>query len=281
MVVAKMKTEFLQSMGLTNYEIKAYISLHSGGVMTAKKVSQKSEVPYGKIYDVLYSLEKRRIIITQDSRPKKFKVVEPKKAIKNLIDDREEKLRNLIELAPMIEDELTKSYSKTDNSMFWTLEIYDEQISRFRGKVYSEAKREILLNIKPSKNEMDYLKKLNPVNEEIFQVQNLLERDVRIKMLISGVDNVKKLNHLPLKRFIDKLPSNKNFEIRFTQVFSKSFVIVDDEKVIVEIENPIEPETPLARLYLWKRNLAIELKKKFEIMWNQSRQSPYNGKHIT
>ena len=50
----------LEKIGMTSYEIKTYTSLLKGGELTASELSQKSGVPYSKIYEVLGSLEENR-----------------------------------------------------------------------------------------------------------------------------------------------------------------------------------------------------------------------------
>jgi len=44
----------LDNIGLTSYEIKTFSSLLKGGEQTASDLSQKSGVPYSKIYDIPY-----------------------------------------------------------------------------------------------------------------------------------------------------------------------------------------------------------------------------------
>ena len=62
----------MESLGLTGYEIKVYLSLLETGSMTASDVSKKSGVPYFKIYEVLNSLEDKGWLDSASSRPQKF-----------------------------------------------------------------------------------------------------------------------------------------------------------------------------------------------------------------
>lgn len=62
----------MESLGLTGYEIKVYLSLLETGSMTASDVSKKSGVPYSKIYEVLNSLENKGWLESASSRPQKF-----------------------------------------------------------------------------------------------------------------------------------------------------------------------------------------------------------------
>ncbi len=52
--------------------MRSYIALLDYGAMTASRVSEHSNVPYSKIYDVLGSLEKKGWIETERGRPSKY-----------------------------------------------------------------------------------------------------------------------------------------------------------------------------------------------------------------
>ena len=62
----------LEKIGLTSYEIKTFSALLKSGEMTASDLSQKSGVPYSKIYEVLGTLEEKGWIGSDDSRPTKY-----------------------------------------------------------------------------------------------------------------------------------------------------------------------------------------------------------------
>jgi sugar-specific transcriptional regulator TrmB len=57
MSISDKSRKAMESLGLTSYEIKVYLSLLEAGSMTASNISKKSGVPYSKIYEVLNSLE--------------------------------------------------------------------------------------------------------------------------------------------------------------------------------------------------------------------------------
>ncbi|MCS7132149.1 MAG: TrmB family transcriptional regulator [Aigarchaeota archaeon] len=62
----------LHSLGLTDYEIRVYLTLLERGSMTANQVSEAADVPYSKIYEVLEGLEKKGWIGSEGGRPAKF-----------------------------------------------------------------------------------------------------------------------------------------------------------------------------------------------------------------
>jgi sugar-specific transcriptional regulator TrmB len=59
----------LEHVGLTSYEIRTFTSLLKSGQVNASELSQKSGVPYSKIYEVLGLLEEKGWIGSDDSRP--------------------------------------------------------------------------------------------------------------------------------------------------------------------------------------------------------------------
>jgi len=62
----------LQELGLTDYEIRAYIALLESGPATASKLSEASDVPYSKLHKVLSSLEKKGWVEMERGRPSRY-----------------------------------------------------------------------------------------------------------------------------------------------------------------------------------------------------------------
>ncbi|MCY4489927.1 MAG: TrmB family transcriptional regulator [Thaumarchaeota archaeon] len=62
----------LDKIGLTGYEIKTFSALLKSEGLIASDLSQKSGVPYSKIYEVLGTLEEKGWIGSDDSRPTKY-----------------------------------------------------------------------------------------------------------------------------------------------------------------------------------------------------------------
>lgn len=71
----------LDKIGLTSYEIRTFSSLLKAGELTASDLSQKSGVPYSKIYEVLGTLEEKGWVGSDDSRPTKYFAKSPATAL--------------------------------------------------------------------------------------------------------------------------------------------------------------------------------------------------------
>lgn len=71
----------LQDLGLTDYEIKAYISLLTDPGRQASEISKDSDVPVSKIYEVLSNLERKGWVESQHGRPIRYYPKSPSTAL--------------------------------------------------------------------------------------------------------------------------------------------------------------------------------------------------------
>ena len=80
MSVSEDARKTLRDIGLTSYETRAYLALIESGVMTASQVSERSDVPYSKIYETLNSLQRKGWIETKKGRPTRYYPKAPSEA---------------------------------------------------------------------------------------------------------------------------------------------------------------------------------------------------------
>ncbi len=100
------KEEFLSRLrkifDLNLYEAKVWTALLSRGVSTAGELSNISDVPRSRTYDILESLEKKGFIVMKIGKPIKFVALKPEEVIervkKNLVMDAQEKSKRLEKL---------------------------------------------------------------------------------------------------------------------------------------------------------------------------------------
>jgi len=97
------KEEFLSRLrkifDLNLYEVKVWTALLSRGVSTAGELSNISDVPRSRTYDILETLEKKGFIVMKLGKPIKFIALKPEEVIervkKNLIKNADEKSKRL------------------------------------------------------------------------------------------------------------------------------------------------------------------------------------------
>ncbi len=100
------KEEFLSRLrkifDLNLYEAKVWTALLSRGVSTAGELSNISDVPRSRTYDILESLEKKGFIVMKIGKPIKFVALKPDEVVervkKNLMITAQEKSKRLEEL---------------------------------------------------------------------------------------------------------------------------------------------------------------------------------------
>lgn len=97
------RDEFLSRLrkifDLNLYEVKVWTALLSRGTSTAGELSNISEVPRSRTYDILESLEKKGFIIMKLGKPIKFVALKPEEVVervkKNLVKYTQERTKRL------------------------------------------------------------------------------------------------------------------------------------------------------------------------------------------
>jgi len=97
------KEEFLSRLrkifDLNLYEVRVWTALLSRGVSTAGELSNISNVPRSRTYDILETLEKKGFIVMKLGKPIKFVALKPEEVIervkKNLMSEANEKSKRL------------------------------------------------------------------------------------------------------------------------------------------------------------------------------------------
>jgi len=115
------KDEFLSRLrkifDLNLYEAKVWTALLSRGTSTAGELSNISDVPRSRTYDILESLEKKGFIVMKLGKPIKFVALKPEEVIervkKNLMKDAKERTKRLENLRnDDVLDELNNLFNK-------------------------------------------------------------------------------------------------------------------------------------------------------------------------
>lgn len=84
MIMQKDFIEKLKVFGLNSYEAKIWVALLSRGVSSAGELSDISNVPRSRSYDVLESLEKKGFIVMKIGKPIKYLAVPPQEVLERV-----------------------------------------------------------------------------------------------------------------------------------------------------------------------------------------------------
>jgi len=99
MLIDKESMNKIKDFGLNSYESKLWVALLSRGVSTAGELSDISNVPRSRTYDVLESLEKKGFIVMKLGKPIRYMALPPgdvlERVKKHIAEDAESKRRFL------------------------------------------------------------------------------------------------------------------------------------------------------------------------------------------
>jgi len=179
----------LEKIGLTSYEIKTFSSLLKTGELTASDLSQKSGVPYSKIYEVLGTLEEKSWIGSDDSRPTKYFAKSPSTGL----DTTKQKLENdFLYNQSIILNELVPLYEKSgvsEKPEIWVLSGAINITTKILEMV-DTCRNEVMIAIPEAGEEL--------VKQALPKLRSLHDKGVKITILTS--DKIDKESVKAIKR---------------------------------------------------------------------------------
>jgi len=259
----------LNDLGLSDYEARVYRALLSAGSATAKELSLTSDVPMGRVYDVLGSLEKNSLVRSQAaSRPKKYVAVEPETALERLVDEKKRELREEMESYERVADDLTEKLETTEpvEERFWTaavgpdesLELLLERLEAARESV-SMVTGEVSPQVDPDDIGGMVLDRL---------VENV-EAGVPVRILASPT-LIDQLGSEVRRRYAEVVSNQPEFEVRAADDVRGTFNVIDSVEICVEVANPLSPSQVLAMIDLKDPEFAARVEEEFEERWEKA-----------
>ena len=105
---------YIQQLGLTDYQARIVICLFLGGELTAREISKASQIPITKIYQVLSELEAMDFIRHTNGKPMRFVGLKPEHAIPYLIERKQKLVDILKQDAEAYVSQLKKLFPEED-----------------------------------------------------------------------------------------------------------------------------------------------------------------------
>lgn len=245
----------MESLGLTSYEIKVYLSLLETGSMTASDISKKSGVPYSKIYEVLNSLQDNGCLESDSSRPQKFFPKSPGTAIEAMKMRIESSIRdskNMImgELMPIYE----KSGLREKPEIWVVMGVYN--IAAKIGEIIQTCQHELLIAL-PQVAE-GIAKRIQPT------LRMLHEKGVRIDVLASeeaNLDTVRAMSRVA--------------EVRLKNNMFGGGVIGDSKQVMILLSEGRSESGNLEPTAIWAEHIGLArfAKDYFHYLWADATDS--------
>jgi sugar-specific transcriptional regulator TrmB len=260
----------LRDLGLSEYEARAYRALLQTSPTTAKDLSEASDVPMGRVYDVLANLERYDLIRSQTAgTPTKYAAVEPETGLDRLLAERK---RDLRERAEQYEDTVDQLLADLDeeavpgDERFWTAAVGPEESVDLLLERLAAADQQVTIVAGDVSPHLD----VGKVGERFEStLKAALDRGVSVSILLSP----EILAALPTElrnSDMGALASRERFELRIDNQIEGTFNLIDGREVCVEVPNPLQPAETFALIALEDQTFAAQARAAFEPRWDEA-----------
>ena len=245
----------LMSLGLGYYESKA-INLLLSQKLNLRQISDKTKIPFGKVYSVIKSLKEKELVKETNTRPKLIYIENASEIISKLIKDKKEKdYENESKLKSLV-TEIDKI--KGNKTKFFEIGTSSQENKLIQLRTFNEAENEVLqiINIyhKPKSNR-------NSKNIWEKSIINAVKRGVIFKTIYPIKCEIPKTLEKLNKKHPDKFQI-KRLDTDFTRCD-----IIDNNKVMIKLihEDPLQFG---GILFIEDEKLNRNLRKIFYELWN-------------
>lgn len=260
------KEEFLSRLrkifDLNLYEVKVWTALLSRGTSTAGELSNISDVPRSRTYDILESLEKKGFIIMKLGKPIKFVALKPEEVVervkKNLVRDAKEKSNRLDKLKG---DEVLEELSTLFTKGIKFVEPSDLSGSlRGRQNLYNHLD----MMVGSAEKSVVIVTTAEGLNRKLEVLLPTLEKCKKRGVSVKVAAPINK-NNLSVAKDFKKVADIKNtdkIKARFVIVDSSQimFMLLDDEKFHSNYDTGVWINTEF---------FASALEQMFELAWKE------------
>ncbi len=259
----------LRDLGLSEYESRAFRALLTAGPTTAKELSRASDVPMGRIYDVLNSLETYNLVRSQTaSRPKKYVAVEPETALDRLLADKKRELQEKIDQYEDIVDDLSDQLDTAEpvDEPFWTAALGPAEASDLLVERLAAADERIVTVASSPTQPFD----LDAVGVRIIEeFEAALDRGATVSVLLRP-EVLEEIPEAVGERYSDQLQQRDAFAVRTSTDVTGTFELIDRSEVCIEVPHPLENGDTFAVIDLKDREFASGVESAFEARWAEA-----------
>jgi len=244
-----MKEDFLKKLraafDLNIYEVKIWTSLLSRGLATAGELSDISNVPRSRSYDVLESLEKKGFVMMKLGKPIKYIAMKPEEIIsrmkEHINDDAQSKIGFLEDVKKEsifteLETLFKQGVQKVDPySLAGSLKGRDNMYSHLKSMLERAEKSVIIQTTKDG-----FLRKAKRY-KSVFRKLN--ERGVKIRIAAPVTEDI--INKSEIKNVVQIKPLN-SLNSRFVIIDEREmlFAVSDDKSVHESYDTAVWVNTP-------------------------------------
>ncbi|MGY4884078.1 MAG: TrmB family transcriptional regulator [Nanobdellota archaeon] len=263
------KDEFLSRLrkifDLNLYEVKVWTALLSRGTSTAGELSNISDVPRSRTYDILESLEKKGFIVMKLGKPIKFIALKPEEVVervkKNLVKYAQERTKRLETLK---DDEVLEEL----NGLF-TKGIKFVEPSELSGSLKGRQNiyNHLDMMIRDAEKTVTIVTTADGINRKLEALMPILEKSKKrgVKVRIAAPINNNNIKYARELKKVAEVREMEGIRARFTIVDSNQimFMLLDDEK--------FHPNYDIG-VWINTEFFAQAMEQMFELAWKEMKQ---------
>jgi sugar-specific transcriptional regulator TrmB len=241
MIVETAFLDKLKQFGLNSYQAKLWTALLSRGVATAGELSDISNVPRSRAYDVLESLEKKGFIIMKIGKPIKYIAVPPAEVVKRVqnriktdADKQTEQIESLKASEVMNELQLlhAQGIDKVDPTELTASIKGRNNIYEHLSDMLDRASKSVVI----ATTAQGLVRKADALKRNFKQLK---KKGVKVK-IAAPINNISKPVAKELAQFAEI--RNSSGDARFVLIDGKelTFMLVDDKEVNASYDTGIK-----------------------------------------
>ena len=259
--------EALKGIGLNLYERNLYAALLVKKVATAGELSDLSQVPRARIYDVAESLAEKGFVVIQPGSPIKYIAVEPEEALERL----KEKVRRDAETICKRLEEIKGSEIVEEMKALYSKDIQHIKPYDFVGVIKSKEKIDRQIRSLMNKTEKHLhiftsKKGLMDLLRHRRLLGNLKSKGIKIRILAPITGEIKHIVN-ELKKVAEIRDSSK------IKVSNSKFKIFDDKHILMHLTDDDTEHSQEVALWAANPHLAKNMfLPLFEDLWSKAKK---------
>jgi len=249
LIISDKLVRAFRRLGLTDYEMRAYLALLDRGESIASEISEKSDIPVSKIYDTLNSLADKGWVLIERGRPTRYKPQSPKIAAENTKNKIEQELTEYVNIIVQELNSIYERRNEKEKPELWIIRG-EENLWKHIRDVIGRATHHLSIALPYIPKDMQLI---------LLPIASLIkERGGTIQVLV-GED----LDHQSIKKLCEEI------EVRTRDISFGGGVISDSSEVVLILMGARE-KRPTLGIYSAHLGLTSLAKAYFDMLWATS-----------
>lgn len=275
MVASQETLDKLEDIGLNMYERKIYSALLGRGVSTAGELSEMTNVPRSRAYDVLESLAEKGFAVIKSNQPMEYVSIPPQQAIENIKKQHRQELEQKLNRLDTFKD--SEAVDELEDLYSQGLELVEpeemsgslkgsHQINQHMGTMFQDASE----SIKVVTSE----KGLNDLHDNHADLlKEAREQGVNVRVLAPVTDeNRESFEGLKEVADVRHLSSENDFDVP-----NGRFAIIDNDALTMSMTHDQVHQTQDTAFWSKSDHMAEEMMEPvFDMLWKHAGEDKNN-----